>query len=206
MDAPQIQVAEPNPPPGVSQTASAAPYRAATDEEANLCRTASHVDWVYLGGMALADAGSVVLDTQVFQSSGQTGVRLVGPALVGLSWGWSIGGAYLTLPQCSSDFVRTVPLEGTARSEWPLALSFTLLAAAMGPIIVGVDTGEGTQTLTWSPAERVMRLVIASGTGVVGSVLPYVLPPRTWRAARKLEHLTVTTPARGAVLSYAVVF
>jgi hypothetical protein len=173
----------------------------------NLCRTASHVDWAYLGGMVLADAGTVVLDTQVFQSRGQTGVRLVGPGLVGLSWGWSIGGAYLTLPQCSPDFVRTVPLEGTARSEWPLALSFTLLAAAMGPIIVGVDTGEGTQTLTWSPAERVMRLVIASGTGVVGSIMPYVLPPRTWRAARELEHLNVTTtPARGAVLSYAVVF
>lgn len=206
MDAPQAQVAEPGPRADSSQTSAAAPYRAGTREEADLCRTASHFGWAYLGSLVLADAGTIILDSQVFQSSNQTGVRLVGPGLVGLSWGWTVGGAYLTLPQCSEDFARTVPTEGTTRSEWPLALSFSLLAAAMAPVVVGVETGEGNQTLVWSPAERVMRLVIASATGVIGSVLPYVLPPRTWRAARKLEQLNATPTTHGALLSYAVVF
>jgi hypothetical protein len=185
---------------------SAAPYRPATREEAELCRTASRFDWAYLGSLVLVDAGTIVLDSQVLQPASQPGVRLVGPALVGLSWGWTVGGAYLTLPQCSMDFARGAPVEGTTRTEWPLALSFTLLAAATAPAIVGIETGEGNQTLAWSPAERVMRLVIAGATGIVGSVMPYVLPPATWRAARKLDHLHAAPTAHGALLSYAVVF
>jgi hypothetical protein len=180
--------------------------RPASHEEADLCRQASHFDWAYLGTLVLADAGSVVLDSQVFQSSGHAGVRLIGPGLVGLTWGWSVGGAYLTLPQCSMDFAGAHPLEGDSRSVLPLSLSFTLLAAAMAPVIVGVETGEGTSTLAWSTTERVMRLVIASGTGVLGSVMPYVLPPSTWRALRKLDHLHAGATTHGAMLSYAIVF
>ena len=79
----------------------------------------------------------------MFQSSGHAGVRLVGPGLVGLTWGWTVGGAYLALPQCSMDFSGAHPLEGDSRSVLPLSISFTLLAAAMAPVIVGVETGDG---------------------------------------------------------------
>jgi hypothetical protein len=203
LDAPQVQVAEPT---TVTDPSSATAVGPANREEADLCRAAGQLDWAYLGAMVLADAGAIVLDSQVLQSSGQAGVRLLGPGLVGLSWGWTVGGAYLTLPQCSTDFARTRPAEGDTRSVWPLTLSFTLLAAATAPVVVGVETGEGNGTLQWSTTERAMRLVIASATGVVGSVMPYVLPPRTWRALRKLDRLRAGATAHGAVLSYAVVF
>jgi hypothetical protein len=175
-------------------------------EEAGLCERASHFDWAYMGALVLVDAGMIVLDSQFFQADSHTAVRMVGPGLVGFSWGWSVGGAYLTLPQCSRDDAHAHPLEGDRRSEFPLALSFTLLAAATAPVIVGVETGEGTQTLQWSPAERAMRLVLAGATGVVGSLMPYVLPPRTWRAMRKLDHLRAAPTNRGAALSYSFLF
>lgn len=203
MDAQQAQVSPAEPPVAHLAASQLGP---ATAEEALLCAQASTVDWAYLGAMVLADAGTIVLDSQVFQSSGQAAVRLVGPGLVGLSWGWSIGGAYLTLPQCSPWHAPGHPPEGGARSLAPLTLSFSVLAAVMAPVIVGVETGEGSSTLVWSPAERVMRLVIASATGVVGSVMPYALPPRPWRALRRLEHLQVGATAHGATLGYAVRF
>jgi hypothetical protein len=156
--------------------------------------------------MVVADGATIALDSQVFQSQGSTGVRLVGPGLVGLAWGWSVGGTYLTLPQCSTGFASGGPIEGSRRSHLPLAVSFSVLAAATAPIVVGVETGEGNQTLTWSPADRVMRLVLAGTTGAVGSVMPYVLPPRTWRALRALEHLRAGATARGGAVYYSVAF
>ncbi len=203
MDAPPVQVVEQV---TVANPTSATALGPVTKEEADLCHAAGEFDWPYLGVMVLADAGAIILDSQGFQSSGQTGVRLVGPGLVGLTWGWTVGGTYLTLPQCSTSFTRPSPAEGTTRSMWPLTLSFTLLAAATAPVVVGVETGEGNGTLLWTPAERAMRLVIASATGVVGSVMPYVLPPRTWRALRKLERLHANPTTHGAVFSYAVAF
>jgi hypothetical protein len=185
---------------------AAAEYRPASGLEADLCRDAGSFDWAYMGVMVLADAGTITLDSQAFQSSGAAAVRLLGPGLVGLSWGWTVGGAYLTLPQCSSSFARPHPLEGDSRSVWPLALSFSILAAATAPVVVGLETGEGTQTQQWSAAERVTRLVLAGGTGVVGSVMPYVLPPSTWRALRRLERLHAGADARGVALSYTLTF
>ncbi len=195
MDAPQAQAAP-----------AATVLAPASAEEADLCRTASQFDWTYLGTMVLADAGSVVLDSQGFQSSGHAGVRLLGPGIVGFAWGWSVGGAYLTLPQCSPGVATGPPPEGDSRTELPLAISFSVLAGAMAPVIVGVETGEGPTTLQWSPAERVMRLVVASATGVVGSVMPYLLPPSTWRAMRKLERLRAGASAHGGLVSYAFTF
>jgi hypothetical protein len=206
--APEVEVA---PAPAAPAAAAAPPVGAGqlgarSQEEAELCRDAGRFDWPYLSLLVAADAGTIALDSQVFQSSGQAAVRLIGPGLVGLSWGWSVGGAYLTLPQCSSDWVRSRALEGSTRSELPLAISFTVLAAAMGPVIVGVETGDGQGTLAWSPGERVMRLVIAGATGAVGAVMPYVLPPRTWRALRKLDALQAGVADRGGFVGYRVAF
>lgn len=189
-----------------TRAVGATDYRAVSREEAALCRDAGRFSWAYLGVLVLADAGTITLDSQVLQSDGQTAVRLLGPGLVGLTWGWTVGGAYLTLPQCSPDFARPRPAEGDRRSEWPLALSFGILAAATAPVIVGIETGQGEGTLQWRPAERVMRLVLAGATGAIGSVMPYVLPPSSWRALRKLENLHAGADAHGAVVSYAVAF
>jgi len=178
----------------------------ANEHETGLCREASRTDWAYLGGLIVADSAAVALDAAELQSNGHTAVRLVGPGLVGLAWGWSVGGTYLTLPQCGADLVRGHAVEGDSRSEIPLAVSFGILAATTAPVIVGIETGDGPQTLRWSPAERVMRLVLASATATVGSVLPYVLPPRTWRAAHKLANLRVGAAARGGIVSYSVTF
>jgi hypothetical protein len=174
--------------------------------EAELCREAGSFDWPYLGGLVLATGGAVAVDAEAFQSEGHAAVRLVGPGLVGLTWGWTLGGAYLTLPQCSPGFVHTHPLEGEARSELPLAISLGVLSAATAPVVVGVETGEGSGTLLWSPAERVMRLVVASATGALGAAMPYLLPPRTWRALRKLSRLQAGADARGGSVSYAFTF
>ncbi len=186
--------------------------RAATDlgpaspAEADLCARGSRVDWPYLGALALADAGSVVLDSQTLQGSAQAGVRMVGPALVGLTWGWTVGAFTMTLPQCSPRWLGALPPEGETRSRWPLAVSFSVLAAALGPVVIGLETGEGSSTLAWSPGERVSRLVVAGAAGLVGSLLPYALPPAPYRAMRALSHLRAGGDAHGAVVSYAAAF
>jgi hypothetical protein len=36
--------------------------------------------------------------------------------------------------------------------------------------------------------------------------LPYLLPPKTWRAARELEKIRAGATASGAYLSYRVAF
>jgi hypothetical protein len=205
-----VDATPPLPPPHdtemVAPAAPAPELPGAVSAERDACARASRVDVPYLGAMVLADAGTVVLDVEAFRSSGQPGVRMVGPALIGLSWGWSVGGAYMTLPQCTPGWRPGQAPEGDTRRVGPLTLSFSLLAAAMGPVIVGVETGQGSSTLAWAPGERVLRLVVAGGAGVVGSLLPYVLPPRPWRALRELEHLRAGADAHGAVVSYAIRF
>lgn len=53
-----------------------------------------------------------------------------------------------------------------------------------------------------------MRLVLASGFGIAGALLPYLLPPKTWRAAKELERLRAapTEDGRGAFVSWRVRF
>jgi hypothetical protein len=193
--------------------APTAPYvYAATDErprgdvEAELCAKASQRDWLYIGGLVLLDVGSILLDANAIQLSAQTGVRLVGPGLVGLSWGATVGGGYLALPKCSPGFVGSAPPEGDVRQSWPLAISLALLAGATAPVLVGLETGTGPVTLPWSVTERSARLFVAGGAGFVGALVPYLLPPKTWRAAKELERIRAGADATGAYLTYTVRF
>jgi hypothetical protein len=180
----------------------------ANAEQATLCEKASHFDWLYMSGMLVATAGAVVVDSQVLQSSSDAGVRVLGPGLVGVAWGWTVGGSYLTLPQCSPDWVNTRGPEGDTRTDPPLALAigFSLLAAATAPVIVGVETGEGPTTLLWSPGERAARLAVAGVTGAVGSVMPYLLPPRSWRAMKELRRLKVSADTKSASIDFGFAF
>lgn len=154
----------------------------------------------------LADAGAIAFDSLFLQAQTGAGVRLLGPSLVGLSWGFTLGGGYLALPKCSPDFVRARPLEGGRHAVWPIAVSLSLLAGATAPVIVGVETGEGKATLPWSTTERSMRLVLAGTGGVLGALVPYLLPPKTWRAAKQLERIRAGADAHAAFLSYSLKF
>jgi hypothetical protein len=171
-----------------------------------LCRRASSVDWLYLGGSVLADAGSIALDELVFQVARTESERLVGPSLIGLSWGFTVGGGYLALPKCSPDFVSAAPPEGGVRADWPMAIGLTLLATATAPAIVGIETGTGSVTLPWSTTERSLRLVLAGAGGAIGALLPYLLPPKTWRAAKELQHIRAGVTAHGGFVGYAISF
>jgi hypothetical protein len=130
----------------------------------------------------------------------------MGPSLIGLSWGFTVGGGYLALPKCSPDFVTAAPPEGGVRADWPMAVGMTLLATATAPVLVGIETGSGGVTLPWSTTERSMRLVLAGAGGMVGALLPYLLPPKTWRNAKKLEHLRAGATAHGGFVGYAFAF
>jgi hypothetical protein len=52
-----------------------------------------------------------------------------------------------------------------------------------------------------------MHIVAAGLAGFGGALLPYLLPPRTWRASRELMRLRLaTTTAGGPLLGYSFEF
>jgi hypothetical protein len=51
-----------------------------------------------------------------------------------------------------------------------------------------------------------MRLILAGTGGALGALLPYLLPPKTWRAAKELEHLRAGADAHGAFVGYTIRF
>ena len=202
------------PPPSPAASAATAPYAYAVPEEPprtarerELCKKASRFDWPYWGTTVLLSAGAISLDQFVIQSWPHAGERLIGPALIGVTWGGVIGGGYLSLPKCTPDDVRVGgPPEGEVHVAWPAAVAMALIAGATAPLLVGIETGTGPSTDPWSTAERSMRLVIAGVAGAGGALLPYVFPPRTWRASRELERLRAGADNKGAFLSYTLRF
>jgi hypothetical protein len=165
--------------------------------ETELCERSSRPDWLYLGGLVLLNAGAIAYgsaDSIVDGSS--VVVRFTAPTFVGLAWGVGIGGGWLALPHCDPHFVGELPREGDVRANWPVALSLALLGGATAPMINGILVG-GNQPIDWSTPERTAHVLTAAFAGFAGALLPYLLPPRTWTAARELEHLRVGTDARG---------
>jgi len=132
-------------------------------------------------------------------------VRMTGPAMIGLVWGATVGGAWLALPKCSPEWIGETPREGGGRASWPLALSLALLAGATAPVVNAIVVGY-TQPLEWTTLEREMHVVTAGLAGLGGALLPYLIPPRTWAAARELDRLRFETDGRGAVFRYSLVF
>jgi hypothetical protein len=173
------------------------------DRERQLCATASSPDWLYLAGLLAVDVGAIwfgstdlvkgVTDGTPFTRS--EALRFTGPALIGIAWGATLGGTWLALPKCSPHWVDTPPREGDVRAAWPLAISIALLAGATAPIVNGIAVGDLPQA--WTTEERVWHLVVAGLAGFGGALLPYVLPPRTWVAARELEHIRLGLDAHG---------
>jgi hypothetical protein len=203
---PLVSPAPPSPLSPPAYVYAATDLRPRTPHETELCAKASTTDWLYFVSGVVLTAGSIALDTGLRDSSASEGARYLGPSAIGLSWGFTLGGGYLALPKCSLDFVPSRPPEGDVRTNWEIALAFAALAGLTAPVIVATETGAIPEQ--WGNPERVMRLVLASGLGVGGALLPYLLPPKTWRAAKELEHLRAgpTEDARGGYLSWRVVF
>jgi hypothetical protein len=189
--------------------------------ERELCAEASRPDWLYLGGLLALDVGAIALgSSQAIKyfpgsSPGDVAVRMSGPAAIGLMWGATVGGAWLSLPACSASWVGETPREGAVRATWPVALSLALLAAATAPIVNAIALGgcdgskpwcQGGLPAEWTTSEREMHVVMAAIMGFGGALLPYVIPPRTWAAARELDRIRFGAESHGAYIGYAVAF
>lgn len=166
-------------------------------QEEKLCSAASRPDWAYLAGLVGLDAGAIALaSVDALKNSTSLPARFVGPVAIGLTWGATVGGAWLALPKCSLEWVGETPREGAVRSTWPVAMSLALLAGATAPVINAIVAGYDTSS-PWSTFEREMHLVVAGLAGFGGALLPYVLPPRTWAAAQELERIRLGSDGHG---------
>jgi hypothetical protein len=198
-------------PPHLAPSSHEAPYvYVATDlrprqtREIELCEQASHFDWVYTGGFLLGFVGSVYLDISPLKQNSEPGIRLIGPGLVGFTWGGFMGGAYLSLPKCDPLWVEGPPPEGNVRLVWPLAAAIAVVAGVVGPFMD--YTFLGPIPVEWSIAERAGRIVVGASTGVLGALFPYLLPPRTWAARRELDRIRTAGTPGGAMVTYTLRF
>ena len=187
------------------------PYAyAATDirprqqKEIELCEKASHFDWQYTGAMVLLTAGSVALNIGYLKHHGPASIRMIGPMTEGFFWGGFLGGGFLSLPKCDPLWAVGPPPEGNVRASWPIATAITVLAAVTAPFID--YTFLGPVKAGWSTEEKSARIFVAGAFGAIGALFPYVLPPRTWAAARQIEKMRVEGYRDGGILSYRLVF
>jgi len=171
--------------------------------EEELCATASTTDWLYMGASAALFVGSVYADAAWLKFNEEPGVRMIGPASVGLTWGFTLGGGYLAQPKCYG-LVRSAPPEGDVRTKWPVAVALGMLAAASAPMIEFFFTGPIPPE--WAVRERFFRIVASSAGGLTGALLPYLLPPKTWRAAKELESIRAGADTSGVFFSYSLRF
>ncbi len=218
------------PPPLPPPPALVRPYIAPTEigprnaEERELCARADHTDWLYLSVLLAANAGAILLEGYTWDADvgggtvtndNPTGLahvhapwtlRLAGPTAIGLAWGGLVGGGYLAFPKCSINWVRNSPVEGDVRSNVALAIGLAMVAGATAPVILGTVDQYSGHPPPEALGERVGRLVLASGMGIVGSFIPYVLPPRTYRAARELQKLRLSVETGGATVGVRFTF
>lgn len=193
---------------------AATDHRPRTAEERELCETADHPDWLYIGALGLLNVGSVFFDKVTTAEPGgasataspqeaqdaadaqrryardsSAALRLVSASTVGLTWGALVSGFYLALPKCNRNWVPSAPREGRVRANLPLSITLSALASATAPLFVAIETGPFSSS--WGVPERSMRVLFPMATGLIGSLLPYIplLAPKTWRASLKLNDL-----------------
>jgi hypothetical protein len=191
----------PDPPPYVYAANDIHPR---TAREIELCNTASHFDWIYSGTLLTGVATSVWANIQPLKNSKEPGLRLLGPGIVGLTWGAFLTGSYLSLPKCDPNWVEGPGPEGNIRATWPIATVLTLLAGVSAPFID--YSFLGPIKTKWPVPERGARIFIAGGAGIVGALIPFVLPPSTWRAKKEIEKLRVEGTLGGASIGYVTSF
>ncbi len=172
--------------------------------EIELCARGAVFDWQYAGAMALGVAGSEYLSLGLLKQSETPGFRLIGPAAIGLFWGALLSGGYLSLPTCDPLWAYGAPPEGNVRSPWPLAIAISLLATITAPVLDYAFLGPVPNH--WPVPERSARIFIAMGSGLAGSIFPYLVPPSTWAAKLEIERIRVGTLAGGPFVSYGSTF
>jgi hypothetical protein len=174
--------------------------------QTELCQRASRPDWAYLAGLVALDAGAIWLGSSGTVKGSGNVVSLAGPAMIGLAWGASVGGAWLALPKCSMEWVAEPPREGEVHQTWPLALSLALVAGVTAPIVNAIAIGSNLPQ-DWTTRDREIHVEVAALAGFSGALLPYLVPPRTTAAARELHRIRFAPDGRGgAFLSYAAPF
>ncbi|CAN5924740.1 hypothetical protein BH11MYX4_BH11MYX4_57070 [soil metagenome] len=203
---PNDKTAEPseNPPDPPAYVYAASDFRPRQSREIELCKRASDFDWMYTGTMVLGLLGAEYLSLAVLKPQEEPGVRLIGPGAIGFFWGGFLSGGYLSLPKCSPTWAAGAPPEGNVRTHWPIAAAITLISAATAPVLDYVFLGG--VPLHWTVTERSGRVVIAMGTGVLGSLFPYILPPKTWAARLEIDRIRIGEVAGGPFLSYGGTF
>ncbi|MBX3185788.1 MAG: hypothetical protein KF819_02185 [Labilithrix sp.] len=192
------------PPDPPAYVYAATDLRPRQPREIELCTKASEFDWMYTGASALGVGVSVFLNVGYLKQSDNGGVRMIGPAAIGFTWGMFLSGGYLSFPKCDPMFAYGPPPEGAVRADWPIAAAITLIAAATAPAID--YTFLGAVKPSWPVPERSARVFVAMGTGIVGSLLPYLLPPKTWAAKKEIERIRLGEVAGGPFVSYSLAF
>ncbi len=193
--------APPDPPAYVY---AASDNRPRQPREIALCEKAGTFDWMYTGAMAVGVVGAEYLNLAILKPQEEPGVRLLGPGLIGFFWGGFLSGGYLSLPKCDPLWAYGPPPEGNVRASWPVAAAISILAGVTAPAMDFIFLG--AVPIHWTVTERSSRVFIAMGTGVVGSIFPYVLPPRTWAAAKEIERIRIGAVAGGPFFSYTLRF
>lgn len=206
VDAPppaaHVENASPEEPPAYVYAAT--DYRPRQSREIELCQKAAGFDWLYTGTALVGVAGSVALETQKLKHNEEPGVRLIGPGMVGFFWGMFLSGGYLSLPKCDPTWSYGAPPEGPVRKPWPIATAITLLATVTAPAIDFAFLGAVKPEIT--DGERVAHLFLAAGFGTIGSLFPYLLPPKTWTAKKEIERIRLGQVAGGPFISYGFAF
>lgn len=193
--------APPDPPAYVY---AATDYRPRQPREIELCEKASSFDWLYTGSMAVGLVASEYVSIGVVKFSETPAVRLVGPAMIGFFWGGFLSGGYLSLPKCDPMWAAGAPPEGNVRAAWPMAVAISLLATVTAPALDYVFLG--AVPINWPVPERSARVFLAMGTGLVGSLFPYLVPPKTWAARKEIDRIRIGEMAGGPFVSYGFMF
>jgi len=162
-------------------------------------------DLLYIGGLLAMDAAVIYADNRYFRFMETPPARLVGPSLMGLAWGTTVTGIYLAMPKCRPDWITSAQPEGSVRNQWPMAIAMAVFSMATAPFIARIEQGP-IRERDWDVTERSMTVILPMITGFVGSFLPYLAPPRTWRAARELESIRLGVDRTGSGLSLELRF
>jgi hypothetical protein len=196
--------AAPPPPDPAPYVYGATDIRPRQTREIELCEKASTFDWQYTGAFAIGFGTSIYLNVDRLKHSQSVGLRLLGPALIGFTWGGLLSGGYLSLPKCDPLWADGPPPEGNVRAIWPLATAIAVIAGVTGPIMDYAFLGP--VKVQWAVAERSARVLVAATTGILGTLFPYVLPPRTWSARKQIDRMRIEGTPSGASLTYTLQF
>lgn len=199
---PPTSAAPPPEPPGYVYAAT--DLRPRQTREIELCKRASTFDWLYTGVAFGGLVASVIASSGPLKEGESAPVRLLGPGAVGLFWGGFLSGGYLSLPKCDPMWAGGPPPEGDVRASWPMALTITLASIATAPAID--YTFLGPVKPWWEVPERSARVFVAMGTGALGALLPYLVPPKTWAARKEIDRMRVMPVEGGAMLGVRGVF